>query len=163
MQGNLLENLQISSAFVPVDMQTAANTGDWANMAPFRKIVCVLFKSAGTAGDDPVITLEQATSNAGAGNKALNFTTIYSKVGTLTSVGQFTKITQAAANTYEDETSAESQAIIAIEIDESDLDTANGYTHIQMSVGDVGSNAQLGCGFYLGLAKNGQSTVDSSL
>lgn len=163
MQGNILENFQLSSAFVPVDMQTAANTGDWFNMVPFRKVLCVLFKAAGTAGDDPVITLEQAKNNSGGSNKALNFTTIHSKVGTLTSVGQFTKITQAAANTYEDETSAESQAIIAIEIDESDLDVANDYTHIQMSVADVGSNAQLGCGFYLGIAKIGQETVESSL
>lgn len=163
MQGNLIENLQISSCFVPVDMQAAANTGDWFNMGPFRKVIAVLFKAAGTAGDDPVITLEQATSNAGAGNKALNFTTIYSKVGTLTGVGTFTKVTQAAANTYTDATSAEAQAIIAIEIDASDLDVANGFTHIQMSVADVGGNAQLGCAFYLGLPRIAQDIVESSL
>lgn len=163
MQGKLIENLQISAGFVPVDMQTTANAGDWFNMKPFRKVLAVLYKAAGTAGDDPVITLEQATSNAGAGNKPLNFTTVYSKVGTLTGVGQFTKITQASANTYEDETSAEAQAIIAIEIDADDLDTANGFTHIQMSVADVGSNAQLGCVFYLGVPRIAQEIVESSL
>lgn len=143
------ESIDIISAFVPVDMQTAANNGDWVNMKNYRKCVAVLFKAAGTAGDDPVFKLQQASDNAGTGVKNLTFTVIHEKVGTLTGVGQWTKKTQTAATSYTNTDSAEAQSIIAVEIDESDLDVANGFTHVQLSIADTGGNAQLGCAFYL--------------
>lgn len=142
---------QIAAAFVPVDMQAGANNGDWVNMANYQRVLAVLFKAAGTAGDDPIFKLQQAKDAAGTGAKDLLFTTIYSKVGAaLTALGQFTKITQAAATSYTDATSAEAQAIIAVEVLAEQLDSDGGFTHIQLSVADVGGNAQLGCGFYIG-------------
>lgn len=139
----------IEAAFVPVDMQTAANDGDWINMAYYNRCLCVLYKAAGTAGDDPVFTLKQATSAAGGGAKALNFTVVMSKVGTLASTATWTRTTQSAANTYTDTASAESQAIIAVEVAAEDLDVDNGFQFIQMSIPDTGSNAQLGCALYI--------------
>ena len=144
-----LEGNQIIAAFVPVDMSGAANNGDWVQLSKYRRLVAVLFKKAGTAGDDPVFTLKQASDNAGTGAKALNFTTLFAKVGTQASTAQFTKVTQAAANTYTDATSAEAEAIIAVEVQAADLDVENGFGWVQLSVPDVGANAQLGCGFYL--------------
>lgn len=144
-----LEAWDIISAIVPVDLQTAANNGDWVNMSKVHRLVCVLFKKAGTAGDDPVFTLNQATDNADGNVKGLNFTEIWSKVGTLTSIGTWTKTTQAAANTYTDTVSAEAQAIIAVEVLPTMLDMANGFNHVQLVIPDTGSNAQIGCGFYI--------------
>jgi hypothetical protein len=149
MTQRFLEGNQIVSAFTPVDLQTAANNGDWISLKKFRKALIVLFKAAGTAGDDPIFTLRQAQDTAGTNPKALNFTTVWSKVGDLTAVTQFTKIVQDAANTYTDATSAENAAILAVEIQGADLDVANGYTAVQFQVPDVGTHAQLGCGFYL--------------
>jgi hypothetical protein len=60
----------------------------------------VLFhKGIGTAGDDPTLTILQGTDVAFGTNKALNFTTIYTKqdLTQLSDVGQWTKVTQAAA------------------------------------------------------------------
>lgn len=154
----------IVSAIIPVDLQTAANNGDWVSMANYRKCVAVLFKGAGTAGDDPVFKLQQATAAAGTSAKDLNFTVIYSKVGTQTSTANFTRTTQSAATSYTDATSAEAQAIIAVEIDAADLDVAGGFDFIQLSVADVGGNAQLGCGFYLMLdSRYGQQTPPSAI
>jgi hypothetical protein len=149
--GRFLEGNQIISAFDPVDMSAAANNGDWISLKNYGRVVVVLFKKAGTAGDDPVFTLKQATDTAGTGAKALNFTTVYSKVGDLTAAGQnsFTKVTQAAANTYTDATSAENPAILVVEILAQDLDADGGFNAVQLSVPDVGANAQIGCGFYL--------------
>lgn len=144
-----MQTHQIESAFVPVDMQTAANNGDWVNLALYDYVVCVLFKAAGTAGDDPVFVLKQAQDVAGTGSKALQIDTIFSKVGTLTGVAQFARNTQTLANSYTDDTSAESQALMAVEVRASDLDLANGFQCVQLSVADVGGNAQLGCGFYI--------------
>ena len=151
MRTKFLEGNQIVSAIIPADLSAAANDGDWFNLKNFGRVLAVLFKAAGTAGQDPIFTLRQAQDVAGTGAKALNFTTIWKKVGLQTGIGPFTKVVQAAANTYIDDTSAEVQAILAVEILAEELDVANGFTCIQLQIPDVGLNAQVGCGFYLGL------------
>lgn len=161
-----LECNDIVPAFVPVNLATAANNGDWVNMANAHRCLIVLFKGIGTASEDPVFTLRQATSNAGAGAKALTFTKIRSKVGAtaLSGVGTWTTTAQTAANTYEDLTCGENESLIAVEVKAEDLDAAGGFTHVQFQVPDVGDGAQLGCGLYLlfGL-KHPQATPLSSL
>ena len=121
----------------------------WVSLKNYEHITIVFFKAAGTAGDDPTITVEQATAVAGTSNKALDFTETWTKDGTLTAVGTFTKNTQAAANTYTDATTAEVQSIWLIEIDSVTLDVANGFDCVQAAVADVGANAQLGCLLYI--------------
>ncbi len=143
------EQVQACAAFIPVDMSSAANTGDWISMKGYERATVLVYKAAGTAGDDPVITIQQATANDGSGAKALNFTSIHEKVGTLTSVGQYTEVTQSAGNTYENTSSAESAAIFIIDFLAEDLDADGGFDHIQCSIADVGTNAQLGCAMVL--------------
>lgn len=144
-----IANMNIESAIVPVDLQTGANAGDWVSFEHYRRCVIVFFKGAGTAGDDPVISVLQATAADGTGSKALNTSVVYSKVGTLTSIAQWTRNTQTAAATYTDATSAEATSIFAIEVQDSDLDLANDFAYVSVSVADVGGNAQLGCALYL--------------
>lgn len=149
MSEKFLQTANIVAAFVPVDMQTAANNGDWVGLKHFARCVAVLFKAAGTASDDPVFTLLQAKDASGTDSKALNFTTIYKKVGTQTGIANFTRTTQSASNTHTDTVSAEAQGLFAVEVDASSLDVDNGFTHIQLSIPDTGTNAQLGCAFYI--------------
>lgn len=159
-----VEYCDIVSAIVPVDLQTAANNGDWVKVTDYDRVVAVLFKGAGTASDDPVFKMQQATDNAAGGIKDLTFTTIYHKIGTLTSVGQWTKVTQDAATSYTNTVSAESQAIMLVEFKASDLDSANGFDHLRLDIADVGTNAQLGCAFYICVGnKHAQATPLSSL
>ncbi len=139
----------IDAAIIPIDMQAGANNGDWVALTDYRSCVVVLYKAAGTAGDDPVYKLQQATANDGSGAKDLTFTTIHEKVGTLTGVAAWTKTSQTAATSYTNAASAESQAIMCVRVNDHDLDVNNDFTHIQLSVADVGSNAQIGCGLYL--------------
>lgn len=145
----LVEQMQLVPAFGPVDMSAAANNGDWVSMKNYERCAIVVFKAAGTAGDDPTITVQQATAVAGTGAKPLNFTRVDQKTGTLASVGQFTTVTQAAANTYTDDTHAEIAALYVIDIKAEDLDVDNGYDCVQVSIADVGTNAQLGAALYL--------------
>ena len=145
----LVEEMQIVPAIVPVDMSAAANNGDWVSMKYWDRCTIVFFKGAGTAGDDPVLTLRQATSVGAAGAKELNFTRVDYKQGTLTSVGTYTTATQAAANTYTDLTSAEVTGLYVIEVKAEDLDVTNGFDCIQFQVPDIGTNAQIGCALYL--------------
>jgi len=146
----LFDNAQLVAGFIPTDMQTAANNGDYVTMKNYNKCAIIFYKAIGTAGDDPTITVQQATTVAGGSVKALNFTTIKVKQGAdLAAVAQFTNTTQVAANTYTDATSAELAAIWVIEFDASELDVAGGFDCLRATVADIGGNPQLGCLLYI--------------
>lgn len=152
-KAQFIENHQIVAGIIPIDLATGANAGDWVSLKNFRHVTCVLFTAAGTAGDDPVFKMQQATAVAGTSAKDLLFDTIYVKATPATllaAIGQFTKVTQAAATSYTDATHAEIQKIYVVEFDDEDLDVENGFDCVQMSVADVGAGgAQIGCGFYI--------------
>lgn len=146
----LAETAQVVMAIVPVDSQSGANAGDWVSMKNFDRCTIIILKAAGVAGDDPVITLKQATDVAGDSPKGLNFTRVDSKVGVQTGIGAFTTNIQAAANTYTDTVSAEAQGVFLIEVQASDLDVNGGYDCLQLSIPDTGSGgAQLIAACYL--------------
>lgn len=144
-----VERNQIASGFVPVDMRSGAPTSDIVSMKNYNRCTIVFFKAAGTNGDDPTITVTQKTAVGGTTSKAVDFTRVDKKQGTLTAVGTFTKVTQSAGNTFTHADLAENQAIVVIDITGDMLDVDNGYDCIQASVGDVGTNAQLGCLLYI--------------
>ncbi|HEY0984651.1 hypothetical protein [Schlesneria sp. T3-172] len=143
-----LEIADIVPAFVPVDLQTAANNGQWVSMRNIGRLLCVLYKAAGTAGDDPVFTLRQATSNTGANAKPLSFTRVRTKIGAIGATLQWSLVTQSAANTYSP-VSAASPALMAVDVTPTDLDLNNGFGFVQVQVPDTGTNAQLGAAFYI--------------
>lgn len=146
----LVEEAQIVSAIIPVDSQSGANTGDYVSLNNFDRVSIIVFKAAGVAGDDPVITVTQAQDVSGTGVKALNFTRVDAKVGVQTGIGQFTTVTQAAGNTYTDLVSAEAQGLFVIEFQSADLDVANGFDCIKVAVPDTGAGgAQLLCALYV--------------
>ncbi|MBB95587.1 MAG: hypothetical protein CML68_13480 [Rhodobacteraceae bacterium] len=142
------EQVQIVPAIVPVDLSSGANAGDWISMKNYERVTVVFFKGAGTAGDDPTVTLNEATAVDGTGSQTLAaIDKVYVKQGTLTSVGTFSVTTQAAAATYTDDTSAEIQALWVFDVMADDL--SDGFDCLQISVADVGTNAQVGCALYL--------------
>jgi hypothetical protein len=146
----LVEQAALVAAIIPVDSQAGANNGDWVSMKNFDRLSIIIYKAAGVAGDDPVITVKQATDVSGAAAKALNFTRVDSKVGVQTGIGPFTTNTQAAGNTYTDLVSAEAQGLFVIEFKSEDLDVNNGFDCVQVSVPDTGAGgAQLLTALYL--------------
>jgi len=146
-----VEEHQICAGFNPVDMNTGANNGDWVSMKLYNHLTCILFKGIGTAGEDPIFKMQQATAVAGTAAKDLLFTTIYFKAGTLTSIGEFTKVVQAAATSYVNAVHAEVAAIYVVEFNAEDLDTEGGFDCVQASVADIGAgaNPQLGACLYI--------------
>jgi hypothetical protein len=149
---HILEKSQIVGAFRPVDLQTAANDGDWVSLANYKRCAIVFWSAVGTAGDDPTLTLQQASDVAGTGAKDLTVvTTVYTKQAAtdLTGTGQWTKVTQAAATNYTNATSAEEEAIWVVDIDADLLDVDNGFDCLRARVADVGGNAQLGACLYI--------------
>lgn len=137
----------------PVDLSTAAVTGKRVALKGCGGLTIIVFKGAGTAGDDPTVTLKQHTANTGGTTSNLAVIDHYylKDATTLAGTEAWSKVTQTAAATIADPggagTSAEHQQIIAIEVDAAQL--SDGYTHVSLDVADVGTNAQLGAILYL--------------
>ena len=149
----LIDSTQIVSGFVPVDTQSAANPGDVVSMKNYNHLTVVFFKAAGSANDDPVLTFQQCSDVSETGIK--NLATIdeyWSKQGAaLNAVGTFTRVAQTASQTVTlDATSAEEQGLYIFEVDAADLDVANSFDCVKVSVADTGAaGAQLGCMLYI--------------
>jgi len=158
------ESCDINFAFIPVDMQTGNNGANWHKMAMCDRVALVLLKAAGTAGDDPVFTVNQAKDNAGGSSKALTFTKYRSKIGAIATAANriWTITTQAAAGTATLTGAAASAAIVVVEIQGKDLDLANGFAYVQITIPDTGTNAQLGTAIYIavGLKQPQQTGID---
>lgn len=143
-----VENVQIVPAVMPIDLNSGANPGDWVSLKNYERVTVVVLASAGSAANDLTLTVNQAQDVSGTGSKALNFTRIDSKQGTLTAVGQFSEVTQSAGNTYTEGTNGESQLLYAVDFLAEDFDVDNGFDCIQATLNQVGA-AKVGCAFYL--------------
>lgn len=135
----------LSAGIVPVDSQTGAMTGKRVNMRLYETLAIVIYKAAGTANDDPVLTLkEHNASSSGTSQNLVAIDTYHMKQGTtLAGSETWTKVTQTAAATITfNSTSAESQAIYVVEVDAVKL--SDGFTYLSADVADTGSaGAQL--------------------
>jgi len=160
--------------FLPVAMNTAANTGDVVSLKGYGGCLIIFHKAVGTAGQDPTITLLQGTDVAFGTNKALNITRVDKKQAAtdLTAVGTYTKSTSASpasndtfsTNTWTNSDLAEQAAIVLIDVKAEDLDANNNYDCVRASIADVGTNAQLGTVMYmLYNPRNLKETLDSAI
>ncbi len=141
----LAQQGQVISGFVPVNLATAANPGAYISMKHYHHLTVIFHKGVGASGQDPTLTLKQATAIAGTGVKALNFTDIWVKQGaSLDAIANFTRVTQAAGNTYTSASAGEAEAIWMLEIDGEDLDRDNGFDVVAADIDDIGSTSQIG-------------------
>jgi len=123
MSEGFLSIATVEMGIVPVDLQTAANTGDWCSLANYNRVAVLLITA--------------------------NFTVIHEKVGTLNAVTTWTRTAQTAATSYTNAAQAEFQSLQIVEFKADELDVDNGFDHIRLDVADVGGNAQLGCAIYI--------------
>lgn len=152
------EKVNIVEGFLPVDMAAGANSGDWVSLKNYGRCAIVLFKEPGTPGNDPTITLTQATDVSGTSAKALNITEVYKKQAAtnLQAIGTFTKSTSASpasndafsTNTWTNTDLAEQSAIVVIDVKAEDLDVDNAFDCIRVTIADVGTAGQFGALLY---------------
>lgn len=147
--------IDIVPAIRPVDLSTAANSGDWVSLKNAEGVLVVFHGAIGTAGDDPTVNINQAVDNSGTSSKDLSIPTTnrtYKKQAAtaLTSTGVWTDADgDISSGNWTNADAAEQEALVAIWIDASDLDVDSGFDHIQVTVADVGNNAQLGAAYYI--------------
>jgi hypothetical protein len=154
----------LGTGFVPVDMSGGANTGKRVFMGHADAVDVVFIKAAGTAGDDPVLTLQQHTAASGGTSSNLAAISKYwvKSEATLDNDETWSEVTQAAAATITDPggagTSAESEQIVVFTVSKDQLTGSNKY--ISVNVADVGTNAQLGTVLYIfhGLSRHASPT-----
>lgn len=140
----------IGSAFTPVDFNTSdAATGHRVHMRNYDHIAFVLFKGAGTAGADPVITLQEHNALTGGTSQSLATITecFYKAETTLDGDETWTRLTQAAAATVSVDTWAEVELIAVIEASSQSLSA--GFEWISCNIAATVANAQLVSGFYI--------------
>ena len=152
MAEEFVQLINLVEGIVPVDLQTAANDGDWVSLKNYHNCAVVFCSAVGTAADDPTLTMEQATdvANSASDAKALTFTVIHRKQAAtdLSGTGTWTRTTQTAAATFTNGTSAEEDLMWIVDFADTELDAANDFDCLRGRVADVGSNAQLGYMFY---------------
>lgn len=150
---NLQNLFEAGFDFVPDLINQDVNTdltGDWISLRHYERAYLLLIKPSGTAGDDLAIRLQQATDNAAAGAKALTFTKLWYKKGTMTAQGTWTAVELATASSDLDLDSVNgadlatdtSAAVILVEVRADSLDGANGFAFVNVLYeGDDISNA----------------------
>ena len=162
----LPERLIVQAAAVPVNLAGQANDGAWVNIGKSLNVDIVLLAGAGGVGEDPIVTVEQAQDSAGTGAKALNFELVWKReaaAGNLITVGQYTRVQQAAANTYTSATGGENEIEIRVPIILSHLDVTNGFNWLRGRVADTGTTQKLGAIFYLMESRYGDQVLPSPL
>lgn len=132
-----------SNGVAPIDLQTA-RTGKLVSLRNASGVAIVVFKGAGTAGDDQTYTLKEHTGSADSTGQNLAVIDHWyvKEETTLDGDEVWVKKTQTAAATVTEADDAEVEQILVIEVDAASL--SDGYSHVSLSNDGAGSNAQLG-------------------
>lgn len=140
----------IGSAFTPVDFNTSdAATGHRLHLRNYDSVAFVLFKGAGTAGADPVITVQEHNANTGGTSQDLVAIDeyFYKAETTLDGDETWTRATQTLAATASVDTWAEVELIAVIEVDSQQLSA--GFEWVSCNIAATVANAQLVSGLYI--------------
>jgi hypothetical protein len=143
----------LSCGFAPANLQGGI-TGNRVHLKNAGGVTIVVFKAAGTAGDDPTFDVRQHTAASGGASADLDTVDHYYLKAEVTLDGDetWTRYTQTAASEIVDPggatTSAEEQQILVIEIEADAL--TDGYEWISLDALDpANANAQYGACLYI--------------
>jgi len=154
MLGNLIDIIQ---GFPTVDLDTAGASADWLSMKNVSSVIVLFESGIGTGGDDPALDFEQALNNSGGSGKALSLPTVAStrvwKKQAATSLAAVTSWSDASGDVSTAQLThaegAEQSQMYAVEIYPGDLDVANGFDYLRVTIDDDMSNTQPGCLHYI--------------
>lgn len=144
--------LDIGSAFAPVDFNTSdAATGHRVFMRDCGNLMFVLFKGAGTAGADPVVTIQEHSASSGGTSQTLVcLNEFYKKEETVLDGDEVwvrTAVDPEAGTANVGLTGAEQEGIYVFEIQPAQLSA--GFKWVSANIAATVANAQLVTGFYI--------------
>lgn len=147
--GNVFD---LASAFTPVDFNTAdAATGHRVHMRNYSSIALCLFKGAGTAGADPVVTVqEHNAATAGVSQTLAVIDQFYKKEEAVLDGDEVwvrTAVSPVSGAINMGLTSAEQEGLYVLEVEAAMLSAD--FEWISFNVAATVANAQLISGFYV--------------
>ena len=136
MQGQIVENTKAVMGAVPVNTTGAAVASNWISVKNAGRLQFLIQQGA-WAGGTPAVTLNQATSSAGAGSKALGFSTgqVWQSTYSSDTPSQVT----VSSNTFNLPNQA--NTLTTIDVAGQDLDLDNGFCFVQLAIASPGVNA----------------------
>jgi len=143
-RGETVENGKWELAIAPVNTTGAGQDGDWVSMKHYRRAAVILVTGAWPGGT-AAVTLEQATSAAGAGAKALAFSRYCRASDADESPIDSAAYVSVTSNTFN---LSDNDNVLVIEVRAEDLDINNGFTFIRVRTATPGANADLVAGLY---------------
>lgn len=138
----MIESLKPVWASEPKNYTGAANTVQYVSMKLYGRLM-ILIQTGAWAGSTAAVTLSQATAVAGTSAKALAFAEMW--VNTAAAPDTFTK-TAVVSSTFNLDTA---NLLYVIEVDANQLDNANSFDCVGVSIASPGSNADLYGAVYL--------------
>jgi hypothetical protein len=138
----------------------ASSTPDYVSLKGYSKCTVVILGLNGAGVTGSAITLKQAQAVAGTGEKALAFDTVHSNID----AGAADALADVAVtnNTFTTDVTNAKQLMYVIDIDEADLDVANGFDCVRAGAANA-VNATLSILYILWPAKYGKATPPSAI
>lgn len=129
----------------PVDLESGAHSADIISLKNASGVaILVSLAAPGGGADDVTIHLNQCSAVAGTGRKDLAVTTeYYSKFGTQTATGSWTRVTQAASADVVLTGSGAAAAMAVIYVDTSKLDVDGGFDCLEVTIADAGAGGAI--------------------
>ena len=146
MKHGFLNHNKVVPLSTPGDATTSAVNSDWIGLAAGAGVVITVIVTEGRSGaqDDNTITLRQATAAAGTGAKAFVPRRAYvrsSATSLILAASADPTVIEAADGAIDIHVDGDVSSIIDIEVDASELDVNNNFTHLQARLSGVGSSS----------------------
>lgn len=139
MEAFLMEKATVKQVAGPVDLNTAAITGNRVSMKGFERVAFIVSLGDSTSATALEFTTRQHDAASSGNSKDLDHANpYYHKVGAATS---FTKVTPTVADALITMTSAlaDEPGTVVIEVLAEDLDRANNYAWVSLDLADAGA------------------------
>jgi hypothetical protein len=135
MENYLMEVVNMKQGFLPVDLNTAANTGARCSIKNCKRIAFVV-QMGDSTGAVVQATFNQHNAASGGTSKVLaHANPYYTKAGAATS---FTKVSPSSASTFDISTDFAAQEGIAVfEVLAEDLDVEGDFAWVSLSIADT--------------------------
>jgi len=131
----LIDNLKFVTGCNPAALTSTAGDGDYVSMKDYAHLTIVLTVLNATTVTGGAVTLLQATDVAAGSAKALAFTKMWANTDTAAS-DTLTE-TAVTSNTFTTSTTNSKPLKYVIEIEATDLDTANGFDCVRIDVASM--------------------------
>ena len=129
----MIEKAKVVTGLAPITPSTS--TPDYVALDGYSKLTVLICVDNGSTVTGSAITLKQATDASGSDEKALAFTKMWANTDT----GADSDLTETTvtSNTFTTDTTNAKNLLYQIEVDATDLDMANDFTHVRVGTGDA--------------------------